>query len=223
MTFGKEPTFKFNAPLGRSLAMGDALNDRRNTVSPLVLEKAKKDAARLLSSTVGDPLSGVRFRADSFAAHLEGFMRAGAGELVVAAQDRDKPHVAAICRASLNGAGQKDSPHAHHVMCLATSMREAFAEAQRAIADTHRMWGAGGIETSEARHAVQCIVERVYLMGQTAIRFLGDVGESSGKLLGIEARSLYATVTESAKGAVGNFDRHEANEQQAKPGSGPRM
>ncbi len=207
---------KFRMPLGRSLAMTDRAANRPVNASVATVERVEREAARKFAATVGDALSSVRFRADTFSAHLEGFVRtSGASELIEAANDRSKPHVAQACQGVLHKAGVAGSPHAHHAQAVATALREAFAEAKRGLADAHQRWGEEHIDTPEAREQVQAIVTRMHAAGVAAITFLGHVGDQNGQLLGREARTLYQDLTDTAHDVVANFDQFEAGMKQA--------
>lgn len=206
--FGSEPK-PGRLPLAASVAMGDVMARTAHTRDPAQIERIHRSVANKLAATVSDATDRMRFRCNTFSTHLEGLMRAGIGELVVAAGDRKNPTVAEVCKSYLMKAGGKDSSHSMQVAATASAMKLAFEEAKRAIDTTQRVWREDGITTEEARHAIEGVLTRMHAIGKTAITFLDKVGDANGNAMGREARVFYQDVIESAGAVVHQFDRHD--------------
>ncbi len=214
---------KFKMPLARSIAAGDAMKKvSSNVVSPLTFQAKHHANARRAATMSSDPLASVRFRSDTFAAHLEGFLRSEHSQLIEAARDRSKPRVAAVCQQVLAGAG-KDPEMSHHVMAMATSLREAFDTGRREIENAFQQWGTEAMDTPQARHAVQGILLRLHTIGNSAAHFLGDVCDARGVNLSAEMRSMWEGVKNDAHSAIERFDEFEDSLHAKKPSTAPRM
>lgn len=214
---------KFKMPLARSIAAGDALKHvSSNVVSPLTFQNKQHEAARRVATVSGDPLASVRFRADTFAAHLEGFLRTDHSQLIEAARDRSRPRVAAVCQQALAAAG-KDPEMSHHVLALATSLREAFETGHREIENVFQQWGTEAMDTPAARHAVQGILMRLHSIGNSAVHALSDVHDARGNNLVSEMRTMWESIKGDAHSAIERFNEFEDSLNVKKPSSAPRM